>query len=74
MISALERCAGWRSAVSLSRPRVGTNGLRRCGGEIMPEKGTAGVRVVGRESPGNAIAARSLGSASLVEKHVDSKV
>ena len=37
---------------------------RRFGGEIMLEKGTAGVRVVGRESPGNAIAARSLGSAT----------
>ena len=30
----------------------------------MLEKGTAGVRVVGREPPGEAIAARSLGAAA----------
>ena len=45
---------------ALARPGRCLGRSRRFGGEVMLEKGTAGVRVVGRESPGVAIAARSL--------------
>ena len=64
--AAHQSLLGARAACPAATARPGRclGRLRRFGGEIMLEKGTAGVRVVGRESPGNAIAARSLGSAT----------